>query len=101
MDKYTQWKIQEMKEQKFTEQHGICAGCNKEFRIGDVTELAHRIPQRKWTIAKYGAEVIHHALNMKLTHNGFCNSAVQINVNAAELVEDLVNKIKEAIENGQ
>ena len=98
MDKYTQWRIQEMKEQKFTSQHGVCAGCNKEFRNGDITELAHCIPQRKWDIAKYGAEVIHHELNMKLTHPGYCNSAVQLNVNATELIEAYVFRIKEAID---
>ena len=94
-------KIQEMKERKMIEQHGVCPGCECSFRHGDRTELAHILPQRKWIIQKYGKEIVHHDLNMKLTHHGFCNSAVQISPNKTEIVEAHVKMIREAIERGE
>ena len=99
MDKYTQWKIQEMKEQKMIDQHGVCAGCHKSFRIGDITELAHILPKRKYLLKLYGYEVINHYLNIELTHTGYCNSSVQISPNKIELVNEHIRKIQEAIEN--
>jgi hypothetical protein len=98
MDKYTQWKIHEMKEKKMVEQHGVCQGCGKSFRIGDKLELAHILPKRKYLIKLYGDEIINHELNMKLTHDGFCNSAVQMSPNKTELVEAHVAMIRKAIE---
>ena len=97
MDRYTQWKIQEMKEQKMIEQHGVCPGCNKSFRIGEVRELAHILPKRKDLLLAYGDEIINHRLNMKLTHTGYCNSSVQISPNKTELVNQHIQMIKDAI----
>lgn len=99
MKVYEQWKIQELKEKKMISQRGVCAGCGKEFRIGDTLELAHRIPQRKYLIKLYGKDILHHELNMELTHSGYCNSAVQLSPNKTMLVETLVEKIRETIEN--
>jgi len=94
MDKYTQWKIQELKEKKMIEQRGICAGCNKQFRIGDITELAHILKQGKYTESKYSKDIIQHELNMKLTHSGYCNSSVQMNTNKTELVNEHIQMIE-------
>ena len=49
---------------------GYCGypGCNDPW-----TQLAHRIPSYKYNLKKYGAQVIHHPLNLMpvcgLTHN--------------------------------
>ncbi len=82
-----QERIQQMKAKKMIEQNFCCAACGKVFNSEDVTELAHILPQRKWLIELYGKELIHHPENMKLTHSGACNSAVQISPNKTALVE--------------
>lgn len=79
---------------KMVEQKGICPGCGKPLLPDDVKELSHIIPQRTWILNKYGADVIHHPLNMKLTHTGSCNPAVQISPNKTGLVNFLVEKIR-------
>ena len=101
MDKYTQWRIQEMKEQKMIQQHGVCAGCNKEFRIGEVRELAHILPKRKDLIETYGDEVINHPLNMVLTHTGYSNSDCQMSPNKTALVEKHIESIRDYIQENQ
>ena len=99
MDFYEQEKIQEMKRKKLYEQGGKCAACGKYFKYGEAQELAHILPRRKWIIEKFSAEVIHHELNMKLTHSGDCNSKVQISPNWTEIVLQHVKIIQEAIGN--
>lgn len=98
MTAYEQLKMQEMKENKMFEQRGVCAGCCKEFRIGEKIELAHILPQRKWVIEKYGVEIVHHPRNMVLTHSGFCNSSVQISPNKTGTVESHVKMISDEIQ---
>ncbi len=99
MDRYTQWKIQEMKEKKMNEQHGVCPSCGKSFRIGEKLELSHILPKRKYLIELYGDEIINHELNMKLTHDGICNSHAQMSPNKTALVEKHVQMIREDLEN--
>jgi len=48
-------------------------------------ELAHRIPQRKWCLAKYGPRIIHHRDNLVLIHPGACNDAVSISNHPLEM----------------
>ena len=77
-----------------------CAHCGKILSDNVMTDLAHILPQRKWILKKYGSEIIHHKLNMKVTcHNDNCNSGVQMSPNKTMLVNAHVEKIKEAIEN--
>jgi len=97
MNFYEQENIQEMKARKLSEQNGRCAGCGELFKVSDKIELAHKIPQRRWTIKKYGKEIIHHELNMELTHSGDCNSAVQMSPNKTELIEAHVEAIRQEI----
>lgn len=92
-----QEKIYNLKNQKFLEQHGICPACKKEFKSSDKLELAHIVPQRKWCLKRFGKEVIHHPLNMKLTHSGNCNAKVQINPDSLQ-AEQLVFAIRNEIE---
>lgn len=100
MDFKEQERIQEMKNKKYLEQKGLCAGCKLPFKFGEVQELAHVLPQRKWVVGMYGKEVVHHELNMKLTHTGLCNSMVQISPNKTKLVDELIEEIQQALLNG-
>lgn len=68
--------IEEVKREKLEEQHGTCPICRLPLNGGG--ELANRIPQRRWCIKRFGADVIHHPMNMMLTHSQ-CNSGAQIN----------------------
>ncbi len=82
------------------EQSKKCAYCGKLISESDVCDLAHIIPQRKWCLAKWGEEIIHHRLNMKVTcHNDNCNSGVQMSPNKTALVEKHVQMIREDLEN--
>jgi hypothetical protein len=99
VNKYTQWKIQEMKERKMIEQHGVCPSCGKSFRIGEVAELAHILPKRKYLLKLYGDEIINNELNMVLTHTGICNSHAQMSPNKTEFVREHIERIQEAIDN--
>ena len=69
--------ISEMKVEKWYAQDGKCATCGIPLSVPEC-ELAHRIPQRKWCIAKWGPGVIHHRMNVALTHHGACNDKVSI-----------------------
>lgn len=91
-------KIMELKEKKYIQQDGQCAACGKVFMFGEAQELSHILPQRLWIIKKYGEQYIHHDLNMKLTHSGDCNSAVQMSPNKTELVEAHIEAIRKEIE---
>lgn len=89
----------ELKEKKYIEQDGRCAACGELFMFGEAQELAHIVPQRKWIIKKYGEQYIHHNLNLKLTHSGNCNAAVQMSPNKTELVNQHIKTIQDAIFN--
>lgn len=101
MNFYDEERIKEMREKKLVEQSGKCAACGKYFKYGDKIEFAHILKQGVYTESKYSEEIIHHPLNMKLSHNGKCNSDVQMNTNKTELVNAHVDMIKEAIEGGR
>lgn len=91
-------KIVLIKGKKFREQGGKCASCGKPFKTGDIIELAHIVPQRKWCVKKWGHDAIHHERNMVLTHTGICNSRAQINpdsVQADELMKSILREIKD------
>ncbi len=92
-----QERIQEIKLQKLKEQNFICPGCGKTFVLGDIIELAHILPQRKWIVKQYGKDIIHHPMNMKATHPGRCNDAVQMSPNKSELVMKHVQAIEDQI----
>lgn len=98
MNKTMGEKIADIRETKLIEQKMCCAGCGREFQRGDSVELAHILPQRKWLIGKYGAEIIHHPMNLKATHTGDCNSEVQMSPNKTDLVAAHVESIRKYIE---
>lgn len=60
-------------------------------------QLAHRIPQRKNMMARYGAAVIHHEKNLVAVCSLRCNDSVSIS-NHPLLIEELVAEIQGAID---
>ena len=59
-------------------------------------QLAHRLPQDVLHLARFGAAVIHHPLNLRWVCSLACNAKVQVNarsrpVEAAELAEEIRN----------
>jgi hypothetical protein len=79
-------------------QDGICPSC--EMPLGETGyELAHIIPEREWTIAYYGFDVVDHDLNKRATHPGKCNSAAQMDPNGME-AERLAIEIRREIARG-
>lgn len=44
----------------------------------DTFQLAHRIPQRKHLLKRYGKKIIHHATNLAATCSERCNAAVSL-----------------------
>jgi 5-methylcytosine-specific restriction endonuclease McrA len=90
-------EIIELKATKWHSQGGVCQVCGEPVSVAD-GELAHRIPNRKWCLAKYGTKVLHHALNLVLTHPGRCNDAVSISnhpVEMEKLVAEINKRLKE------
>lgn len=83
-----------MKASKLVEQRYRCGCCRKP--IGAGAQLAHRIPQRKWCISRWGLEVVHHRDNMVLVCGLECNAAVQIDPNSKE-AEELAAAIRHKI----
>lgn len=75
-------------------QGGRCAVCGKYLTPG-TTELAHRIPQRKHFLKKYGERIIHHPLNLAAVCRGSsrCNNAVSIG-NQPIAISKLVDAIR-------
>ncbi len=62
-------------------------------------QWAHRIPQTKMNLKKYGAEVIHHIKNRVLVCSLKCNSAVLLSpathpIEAEELVREIQEDLK-------
>lgn len=73
---------------------GRCEVCGEYCNY---PQLAHLIPQQKMYLKKYGKEVIHHPMNMRVVCSLRCNSAVNIGANPIA-VSMLVDKIKAALD---
>lgn len=75
-----------------------CAHCGASLELVR-TELAHRIPQTKGNLRKYGPEIIHHKMNMALVclRSDRCNSGMDIRNHPMEIAE-LVDRINRDIE---
>lgn len=50
--------------------------CGKSVYTYGTPQIAHRIPQRKHLIKKYGKEIIHHPANLVSTCSLKCNASV-------------------------
>jgi hypothetical protein len=87
-----------LKREMLREQHGKCAFCGKILHDSVMSDLSHILPQRKWILKKYGEDIVHHPLNMKVTcHTDACNNGVQMSPNKTKLVEAHVEVIVQAI----
>ena len=85
-------EIHELKVDIFFEQDGKCFVCGKRIPFHQ-SQMAHRVPQHKKYIKKYGKQVIHHRLNIRITC-AKCNSAVLLDpathpIEAADLVGEI------------
>lgn len=76
----------------FDRDEWTCQICGQPLMTG-VAQLAHRIGQRKQFVKLYGAEVIHHPLNLLSVCSLQCNSAADISNRPAEVAQ-LVNEIR-------
>jgi hypothetical protein len=92
--------VREMRERVFEEQGGRCGVCGLPVLLVDYPdpnrmELAHILPQRRWCLRRWGAEVIHHRTNLVGTHPAE-NGAVQLNPDGLE-AERHAERIRETI----
>ena len=91
-------KINETRLTVFKRDGWRCKRCGRRLAMEGITpQLAHRIPQRKYNIKKYGKEVIHHPMNLvavcSLNHNAYFD----LGVKSAE-IEQLANKIRKVLD---
>jgi hypothetical protein len=84
------------KQDIIAERGGRCEVCGRPVSQGQ-PQLAHRIPQRKHVIRRYGADVIHHPLNLALTCSLVCNARVSI-AGSPVAMEMLYEQIKAEID---
>jgi hypothetical protein len=92
----------EQRQRLWERQAGRCAACG---RIGDgpeSMEAAHLIPQSEWALGKWGANIIHHDLNIRLVCRGRseCNDAVSIS-NQPRSCDRLAEEIRRVLQEGQ
>jgi len=74
---------------------GRCEVCGKRLDF-ETFQMAHRIPQRKWLLKKYGKSIIHHPKNLAATCSLRCNGAVSIAGNPVAM-EQLAQEISEEL----
>jgi len=71
-------KIRETRWFVYHRDGGVCQTCGKKVPFAK-GQLAHRIPQRKNFLEKYGSAIIHHAANFKWTcPTDKCNNAQSV-----------------------
>lgn len=72
---------------------GYCENCGSNPGF----QLAHVIPQTKANLAKYGAEVIHHHMNLRLVCSLECNAAVALGKSQTIEMDRLAAAIRDQI----
>lgn len=65
--------LDELRIQIHARSGGRCEVCGKPIAVTE-TQLAHRIPQSKMNLKKYGKEIIHHRMNLAATCSLRCNA---------------------------
>lgn len=88
--------LQDTRRDVWRDQHGKCHVCEKVM-MPDSMQLAHRIPQSKWALRKYGKRVIHHRANLRGVCWLECNDAVSISNHPVEC-DDLAMRIQLALD---
>jgi len=84
-------KMIETRTRVFARSRGRCEVCGQAI-VPWSFQLAHRIPQRKHFLKKYGEEVIHHEKNLAAVCSLKCNDAVSIAQRPKD-IEALVEEI--------
>lgn len=74
---------------------GYCQVCGNRLNW-QTFQLAHKIPQDKRNVKRWGKKVIHHPLNLKATCSQSCNDRVSIRNHPVAQME-LIQRIKEAL----
>lgn len=69
----------------------VCEVCGTRLGVNTV-QLAHRIPQRKMWLNKYGKSTIHHPCNLVATCSEECNSRVSLG-NSTEQHQQVLDEI--------
>lgn len=64
--------------------------CGCSVMAHGTPQLAHRIPQRKHLFRKFGAEIIHHPINLVSTCSLECNASVSIAQDFGKILEVLM-----------
>lgn len=67
-----------------------CPVCGRHYE-SQAGQLAHRIPQTKGHLKRYGTEVIHHELNLLEVCSLECNDAVSISNHPRKCARLLAN----------
>jgi hypothetical protein len=82
MKERTSLEIEDLRKKKYAQQGELCWVCCMHTPLS-LFQLAHRIPQRKWAVKKYGKAVIFHPRNMVGVCGLFCNSRAQLDPESA------------------
>jgi hypothetical protein len=91
-------EIDTMRRFKYAKQDGLCGVCRQPVPWMQF-QLAHRIPQRKWCMARWGEEILHHHKNLVGVCGLECNAAAQLNPDGLEAAL-LSEEIKEEVCSG-
>jgi 5-methylcytosine-specific restriction endonuclease McrA len=94
MTERQRFTVAETKERLFKRDMYTCRICGDPIRQHGTPQLAHRIPQTKSNLKRYGKEVIHHDDNLWSVCGLQCNAAALIH---GEEIEQLAKAIKEEI----
>ncbi len=85
-----QFNAEEQRKEIFYRDRYTCI-CEDSIHANGTPQLAHRIPQKKENLRKYGADIIHHPLNMRAVCSLYCNGRVSVAQNKAGILKVLGN----------
>lgn len=89
-----------MQQQELFERDCHVCICGNSIYAHGTPQLAHRIPQRKHLLAKYGEAIIHHPMNMASTCSLECNASVSIANDLGAILELLEGMYEYEVSNG-
>jgi len=101
MTERERFEYQENRIRLMVERGCKCEVCGKHLDITNL-QLAHRIPQTKGYLKRYGKEVLHHPMNLATVCSLKCNDAVLLDPKTHPIeARELIEKIKEELKNGK
>ena len=75
MTERDKFRTGELKQERLERVGYKCEVCGEPINPGD---FAHKVPQAKWALKKYGADCIHHPNNLVLVCGSRCNHSLNI-----------------------